>query len=60
MKKNCEENWAGMYILQTAEPISFKIGMWSCVYGRHKIHNTHFIEISPIVIEIQEVENASY
>ena len=61
--KRCKEEekvkkmgqFSGTKISQTTGLISFKFGMWGCIYGGHKIYQ--LIEIGPVVIEIQGVKN---
>ena len=43
------------YISQTTGPMSFKLGMLSCIYVGHKI--CEFDRNRPVVIEIRGVEN---
>ena len=47
-----------MHISQTTKLIFFKFGMYSRVYGGHKYAS--LIEIGPVVIEIQGVENVDF
>ena len=50
--------FSGTHISRTNGPISFKFGMLGCVYGGQKYMN--LIEIGPVVIEMQGVENGEF
>ena len=47
--------FSGTHISQTTRPISFKFGVYECIYEGIKYVN--LIEIGLVIIEIQEVEN---
>ena len=48
--------FSGTHISQTAEPISFKFDMYRVAY-MEGIKYMNLIEIGPVVIEIQGIEN---
>ena len=47
--------FSGTHISQTTGLISFKFGMYSCIYRGHQINE--FDRNWPVVIEIRQVEN---